>query len=227
MMRLAALIPVKGFDFAKQRLSGVLTPIERRDLARNMLTDTIALAKSTSIITDIFVATGDADVLSLAKTSQLNVSISNSSLDLNETINKTAKQLAQEHYDRILVLPTDLPLATADDLSSLVAAHVEFQDHLTIAVAQKDFGTNCLVMAPPASMDVCFGTLSGLRHLESAQSHGLQAHALSLPGLDLDIDDPTDICKFLKLAKCGNAWNFLMHIRLLERLVAGTPRGQT
>ncbi|MGE3989481.1 2-phospho-L-lactate guanylyltransferase [Pseudorhodoplanes sp.] len=218
MTRLAALIPVKQLRSAKQRLSGLLDPAERHELALSMLQDVIALVKSTSIVTDVLVASGDPEVLRFAERSGLETFIPACDLDLNSTLNLSAKRLAAEKCDRILILPTDIPLAMPEDLRTLVATHLERGDHLTVATARKDFGTNGLVMAPPASIPVCFGTLSGLRHVESAQEHGLNAHALSVPGLDLDIDEPADIDQFLKKARTGTTWSYLMHIRLPERL---------
>lgn len=224
MTNVSAIIPVKHLGFAKQRLSDALSAGERRELARWMLEDVLAMVKATPVVSDLIIASCDPEVARIAEREKFRI-ISDPSTDLNQTVDMVCARLAQENVERVIVLPTDIPLAGPDDLNCLVASHIDFGDDVTIAAARKDFGTNCLVMRPPASMPVCFGTLSGLRHVERAEQYKLRAHALCIPGLDLDIDDAGDIAQFMKRARSGMTWKYLRNIRMAERIAAYRPEG--
>mgnify|MGYP001183629231 FL=1 len=61
-----AVVPVKAFASAKQRLSGVLTGSQRAELARAMLQDVIATLRATTRISRILVVTNDIEVFECA-----------------------------------------------------------------------------------------------------------------------------------------------------------------
>ncbi len=224
MMQITAIIPVKHFSHAKQRLADLLTATERHHLASAMLDDALTLVKAAPVIADIAIVSSDLDVARVAERHGLR-NLSDRATGLNEAVDLAAHQLLHEHVERIVVLPTDIPLAKADDLGALVASHLDFDDNITIAMAQKDFGTNCMVMSPPASMPVCFGSLSGLRHVENAKKCGLKAHAMCVPGFALDIDESEDVAQYMKRASAGATWKCLMEIKVLERIAERKSAG--
>ena len=55
-----AVIPVKESDGAKDRLSDLLSPSERRRLAETMLTDTLAAVAGSRLLAGVMIVTLDA-----------------------------------------------------------------------------------------------------------------------------------------------------------------------
>src|SRR5260370_35350482 len=59
MTDIGAVIPVKEFDDAKHRLSGLLSPPQRRLLAETMLTDMIAAVVGSRLLAGVMIVTLD------------------------------------------------------------------------------------------------------------------------------------------------------------------------
>ena len=62
-----AIIPVKEFSGAKHRLSGLLSPPQRRLLAEAMLTDMIAAVVGSRLLAGVMIVTLDPDATALGK----------------------------------------------------------------------------------------------------------------------------------------------------------------
>ncbi|MGH7767534.1 MAG: hypothetical protein ACREQP_08785, partial [Candidatus Binatia bacterium] len=65
-MKIAALIPAKGFTNAKQRLSSLLGAAERAALAAAMLRDVLRVTLAARGLDSVYVVTGDAKVREIA-----------------------------------------------------------------------------------------------------------------------------------------------------------------
>ena len=64
-----AVIPVKEFDDAKDRLSGLLSPQERRILAETMLTDMLDAVAGSRLLAGVMIVTLDRHATALGKRS--------------------------------------------------------------------------------------------------------------------------------------------------------------
>lgn len=107
---------------------------------------------------------------------------------LNEAVVAGVDAAITDGAESLLVLPSDVPLVTSDDIVKLFAAHVE------VAVAgSKDHGTNALCMRPPGVIPPLFGKSSATAHFETARARGLGAEMFELESLELDIDEPGDL----------------------------------
>ena len=62
-----AVIPVKEFDDAKHRLSGLLSPPERHLLAQTMLTDMLDAVAGSQLLADVMIVTLDPHATALGK----------------------------------------------------------------------------------------------------------------------------------------------------------------
>ena len=62
-----AVIPVKEFDGAKHRLSGLLSPSERRLLAETMLTDMLDAVAGSRLLAGVMIVTFDRHATALGK----------------------------------------------------------------------------------------------------------------------------------------------------------------
>ena len=62
-----AVIPVKEFDDAKDRLSGLLSPQERRILAETMLTDMLDAVAGSRLLAGVLIVTLDPGATALGE----------------------------------------------------------------------------------------------------------------------------------------------------------------
>jgi 2-phospho-L-lactate guanylyltransferase len=215
-----ALIPVKEFQFAKQRLSGALRPKERRELAAAMLIDTLEMVSQVPSVSNIVVVTADPDARKLAIEHCADVFEETGANGLNGALDQAAARLGAKGVPAIMVLPTDIVLAEADDLVTLSNAHLLLGTDLTIVAAGFDFGTNCLLVTPPGAIPFCFGELSSIRHFEAAKLRGYKANIVRVPNLDRDIDRISDLRFLCKSAPSRHSWRCLVRNQALERILA-------
>src|SRR5271169_574641 len=92
-------------------------------------------------------------------------------------------------------VPGDIPLATASEISRLVAAHRPAPS-FTIVPSHDEGGSNAIVLSPPNAVPLRFGVDSFFPHLRAAEALGIQPTVLRLPGIALDIDNPADLAAF-------------------------------
>lgn len=226
-----ALIPVKRFQFAKQRLSGVLLPYERSALVAAMLEDVLAVVSRHPAIDGVLVVSDEPAARALAHRYRVE-HLPESPLGaarLNGVVRAAADVLARRSVEAVMVLHADLPLIDAAEISALVEAHSRAPGPaLTIAPDRHHDGSNCLVCPPAAPFQFRYGRGSFLRHLRQAAAQGAAISVLDLPGAGFDVDWPRDLRELLgrpdgRATRTG-AW--LAEAGLAERLLslaAGLP----
>ena len=192
--RLIVAVPVKDLTHAKQRLTRVLTPDERGELARAMLRDVLR-ALAGAHVDRVWVVTRDAAAAAIAR--ELGAE------PLPEAENRghtAAVALAQAEATRrgargFLTVPGDVPCVTADELGQIIEGVREGAP--VFVPSRSGLGTNGVALAPPDAMPLTFGEPSFARHLAAARQRGLAPRVLSLPGLGLDVDAPEDLSALL------------------------------
>src|SRR5262249_58825363 len=90
---------------------------------------------------------------------------------------------------RALVLPADVPLVTAAELTTLLG-NGDAGARATLVPARDEEGTNAMLLAPPTALAPMFGPGSYRRHLAQAQARRLDVGGVKLPGLARRIDQP-------------------------------------
>lgn len=186
-LKLAAIIPVKAFGAGKSRLAGILDDRERAALNAGFLDRTLDLAAIFPGLRNTFVVSADDDALDVA-TSRGAVALRETGPGLNAAIGQAVATARRGGATAALVLPTDLPLATAEDLLNLTAPPLG----LTIAPDRRGQGTNALCLAPVEGFTFRFGENSFAAHVEEARRAGLETQIHHAPRLGFDIDTPDD-----------------------------------
>ena len=93
----------------------------------------------------------------------------------------------------IVVLPADIPFATAEEIECLLVAG---RDSPVVVVPDLGgTGTNALYLAPPTCLAPSFGAGSFRRHLQLAAHRNLSARVLPLPRVGFDIDTPENLLR--------------------------------
>ncbi len=186
-MKINAVIPVKSLAHGKTRLAGFLDDADRAALNASLLDHALDLAEVFPGLSNTIVVSADKRVLEIAK-SRGALGLRETGNGLNPAISQGMTAARNNRARAILVLPTDLPIATAEDLLALAGG----PPGITIAADRRGIGTNALCVPTSEDFTFRFGDDSFKAHLEEAQLSGLSAHIVHRPNLSFDIDTPDD-----------------------------------
>lgn len=175
------LIPLKGFDVAKERLASALDDGERADLARRMADIVVDAAAPLPVV----IVTDDTGVASWADRRGARL-IWRPSRGLNDAVQHSVAKLATEGIDRVVVAHGDLP--RAHDLAALA----EFVG-VTMVPDRRDDGTNVLCVPASAGFRFHYGPGSFTLHRTEAARLGLPTRIVRDAALAWDIDLPEDL----------------------------------
>jgi 2-phospho-L-lactate guanylyltransferase len=210
-MRVVA-IPVKALSKAKSRLAPELGPLERGALTLAMFEDVLDATLSIAAW-DTWVVSPDEAVLEIAARRGA-AAIPEDKGPLSQAI-RQAEALAKERdADALAVLPADLPLLTADALTT--ALHT--LGTVVIAPSADRGGTNLLLRRPPRAIPARFGPDSYNRHLALATGKGLPVSTVERRELGFDLDHPGDILTLLASGRAGRTAGVCHDMDLGQRL---------
>jgi len=192
-VRTIAILPIKSFGAAKQRLSGLLTGGSRETLAGAMFSDVLATLRAAPAIHEIVVVTANrvaADDVAGGSISVIH--------DPQESGQSAAAGLGISHaleagHDRVLLVPGDTPLLDAEELGAMLERAEAAGTAATIVPDRHGKGTNALVLIPPTAIAPAFGPDSLARHAAAAEVAGVSYRIEQVAGLMLDIDTPADL----------------------------------
>jgi 2-phospho-L-lactate/phosphoenolpyruvate guanylyltransferase len=194
-----AILPVKTFRLAKQRLAGVLAANEREELARAMAEDVLGALAASPDLAAILLVTGDPEARRLAACYGARVLLDEEERGHTVASSLGARTLAREGVAAMLQVPADIPLASPEDIGALLAVHGE-PPAITLAPSRDARGTNAVACSPPDVMPLRFGADSFVGHVRRARAHGIEPQIVRRPGLALDLDAPDDLAAFLATA---------------------------
>jgi 2-phospho-L-lactate guanylyltransferase len=190
-VKATAVLPVKRFSAAKQRLAGGIDDERREALVAAMLEDVLeAIAEARSIERTIVVS-GDPRAQELAAASGAEV------LPEKADEGHVAAALAgiaraeAGSAECVVLLPGDCPLLDPRELDKLLTGLPT--RYVAIVPDRHGNGTNALVLAPPAAIQPAFGEGSRARHVAAAREAGVPFGVEELPSLALDLDTPADV----------------------------------
>ncbi len=192
-MRTLAVLPVKSFARAKQRLQRTLPPGPRRALAEAMFADVITALRRTPSLDAILVVTADHGAQQLAGGHGAGVLD-----DYREAGQSAAAELGIDEarrsgFDRVLLVPSDCPTLDPEALDGLLGRPQPLTPHATIVPDRHGAGTNALLLEPPDALHPAFGPGSRERHVEHAQAAGIAHAVVVVPTLGLDVDTGEDL----------------------------------
>ena len=186
-MRLAIVVPLKGFAAAKDRLSGSLTDAEREQLARRLATEVLTVARSIEAA-GVLVVSDDEDVLAWSNALGV-IALRQSRPGLNGAVSDARDEARKRGFDHVLVTHGDLV-----DPSPLVSLCADLDRRVVTLVADRHGdGTNVLALPVDASFDTHYGPGSFPAHLDEATRRGLVVHVVAESPLALDVDVPADL----------------------------------
>jgi 2-phospho-L-lactate/phosphoenolpyruvate guanylyltransferase len=198
-MRATAIIPVKRFGFAKQRLLEALDRPRRAALVKAMLTDVLAATARAELVERVIIVTGEgrAERIALrhAQRSAEPLEVLRDPQDAGHPEAATlgivrAKALGAEC---VALLPGDCPLLDPAELDG--ALKRTRSGRVTIVPDRHGTGTNALLMSPPDAIGPAFGPDSCARHADRARRLAYGLAVEQLDSLALDVDTPDDLAE--------------------------------
>ena len=220
-----ALIPVNRLDRAKGRLAGLLTPVERRELALATFA-TVAAAVMEAGWRPV-VLTSDPAVRAASPPDALVLDEFGAMLGLNAELEGALLRLQpafpQPRDPRLLIIHADLPLATAEAIHALTLAAPAAPS--ATLVRSLDGGTNAMLLRPPGLFALAYGKDSFEKHWAAATAAGLRPLAADAPSLALDLDTPDDLLALLAMPAAGDtaAARLLRAWAIPARVTAARP----
>jgi 2-phospho-L-lactate guanylyltransferase len=212
-----AVVPAKSLGEAKQRLAGVLTVAERRDLARAMLSDVLAALAVVPDLAGILVVTRDAELAAISRSFGAHVMTDLRHEGPTSAVTMAATWLAAEGAACMIAIPADVPLVTPDEIGQILATMGEMPA-MTLVPALADMGSNAVALSPPDAIPLRFGLRSFFLHQEAALERGIAPQILRLPGLGLDVDRPDDLAAFVARPSPTRSYAYLAERSIIERL---------
>ena len=185
------LIPCKNLDEGKSRLTPHLDAPSRRALCELLLRRTLALATSVIPPGQVRLVSADPRAAAIA-TDHGASSLPDSGTDLNAALAGARRLLLSDRSFEpdVLVLPIDLPFATAIAIDAVMAPPAD----AVVVPDREGRGTNILLLRYQAfrQFPFAFGGNSFARHCAAIRSAG---HAMQIVRDDLlafDVDRPQD-----------------------------------
>jgi 2-phospho-L-lactate/phosphoenolpyruvate guanylyltransferase len=196
MSNAVAIIPVKRFGAAKQRLLEVLDRPERAALVSAMLADVLAALLSAERVEVVVVVTGErrAERIALreARRAAAQLEVLRDPRDVGHSEAATlgiirAKALGAECA---ALVPGDCPLLDPRELDD--ALERMSRGRVVIVPDRHGTGTNALLLSPPDAIGPVFGPDSCALHAERGRRAGHTVEVEPLASLGLDLDTPAD-----------------------------------
>ncbi|MGI8713797.1 MAG: 2-phospho-L-lactate guanylyltransferase [Solirubrobacteraceae bacterium] len=190
-MTTLAILPIKSFDEAKQRLALELDPTPRRSLVEAMFSDVLVALRRAKLVDRVLVVSSDHVAQRIAGGYDAMV-LEDEDLGHNDAASRGAARALELGVERVLMVPGDCPLLSPVELDELLSRPVSSPSVLVVP-DRHGTGTNALVFTPPDAMAPSFGPGSHERHRQHATAAGIVVQTVEVPSLALDVDTPEDL----------------------------------
>jgi 2-phospho-L-lactate guanylyltransferase len=212
------LVPVKNLSGAKQRLAALFDQPTRTELAQAMLFDVLETLGKWTDRPEVAIVTSDPFALQLAHQFHYSVIPDNRNRSQTDAIEMATRYCEAQGVDSTLVIPGDIPLIQRWELEKILQSAPTEGSVLVRAADGR--GTNAIWRRPAGLFPARFGNDSFEPHHAAAQATGKPCVVLSLPGIALDIDNPSDLRALAAAAGETRAQRLVRRWQLAELPVA-------
>ncbi len=198
------VLPLKALSPVKSRLAPVISPDQREGLMKAMVSDVLAAARDCPDVDGVLIVSRDSGVPEMAARFGADVLSIEKDKDLNSAVRAGTDYLLDRGIARALILHGDIPLTGAADLSRLIekGRHCD----LLLQPCRHASGTNAMLTPLPARIPFLYGPDSFPRHLEAAESEGLDVGKVDLPSMALDVNTADDLLALCRRYVADASW---------------------
>jgi 2-phospho-L-lactate guanylyltransferase len=184
-----AILPVKRFERAKQRLGGTLSDGSRWALAEAMVTDVLVALRRSKAVDHVLVVTCEPRAESLALGWGADVIADPQERSHSNAATLGIRAAVERGATRVLLVPGDCPSLDPDEVDELLSDG----PGVKVVPDRHGTGTNALVLDPPEAIAPGFGPGSCERHVDRAREEGVHWEIHHTPSLTLDVDTREDL----------------------------------
>jgi 2-phospho-L-lactate guanylyltransferase len=196
-MRTAAILPVKRFSDAKQRLGASVAETLRGELVRAMVGDVLSALERCGSIELTIVVTNEESVADAARQQGVIVVADTAEEGQSAAVALGIARAQAEGAARVLCVPGDCPALDFVEVDALLSdallGDATAGASVVIVPDRHGTGTNGLLIAPPQAISPSFGPGSCERHRELARAAGASCRLERATSLLLDIDTGEDL----------------------------------
>ncbi|HEY1853535.1 MAG TPA: 2-phospho-L-lactate guanylyltransferase [Solirubrobacterales bacterium] len=186
-----AVLTVKRFDAAKQRLAAGLDGERRRALAAAMAADVLEAIGAARSVARTLVVSGDPGAAAIASEVGAELVADDEDAGHVEAALLGIARAESVGAGTVVLLPGDCPLLDPRELDRLLTGLPD--PYLAIVPDRHGEGTNSLVLRPPGAIVPAFGEGSRARHVAAARAAGIPFAVERVGSLALDLDTPADV----------------------------------
>jgi len=190
----AVLVPFKGGGY-KSRLSPILGPQERREVAYLLLNGVLRAVRNAGMEGRCHVVSSDPGARILARKAGSSFVQESRAAGVNAAVRFAMKRLGDA--ERVMVIPSDLPMLSPAEL--LRAEELGRAKSLVIAPSSSFGGTNLLLFSRHRAPALSYDNNSFWNHLAGAARLGLPTAVFTSRGVLFDLDTPADVANLLSL----------------------------
>src|SRR4051794_1406036 len=192
--RTTAILPVKRFAAAKQRLDGDLSDGTRRALAEAMVTDVLIALRRAKRVDEVLVVSGENAAVALAAGYDASAVVDDpEDAGHNAAAVRGIEAALDRGAGRVVLVPGDCPALDPSELDELLARPAQGEREVVVVPDRHGSGTNALVLTPPAVLRPSFGPGSRERHERQATEAGAAVSTVDVPSLGMDVDTLDDL----------------------------------
>jgi len=210
------LVPVKNSSSAKQRLASVLDQPSRTQLAQAMLHDVLSALDASSHRHAVSIVTGDPYAIKLAGEYDFDIIPDPGNPGETGAIEMATGICVERGIESTLVIPADIPLIQPWEVDEILK-HAPEEGSVLVSAADRR-GTNAAFRRPANLFPLRFGNDSFKPHHAAAQATGKPCVVLKLPGIAVDVDNPSDLQQLVSLPgetrsqRLARQWNITARV---------------
>ncbi len=186
-----AVLTVKRFDAAKQRLAAGMEAERRRALAAAMAADVLEAIGAARSVARTIVVSGEPGAQRLAAEAGAELVEDPAEAGHVEAALAGIARAEAGGAETVVLLPGDCPLLDPRELDRLLTGIPD--PYVAIVPDRHGEGTNSLVLRPPGAIVPAFGEGSRARHVAAARAAGIPFAVEEVASLGLDLDTPADV----------------------------------
>jgi 2-phospho-L-lactate/phosphoenolpyruvate guanylyltransferase len=190
-MRTAAVLPVKSFGRAKQRLGEAVGQPERAELAAGMVGDVLDALAAVPGLDEVVVVTAEPRAAGAARSAGAQVVDDPVEAGQSDAAARGIAFAVARGAERVLLVPGDCPALDAGEVGQLLGGFAGAG--VLIVPDRHGSGTNALRLTPPEVIAPAFGPGSFARHAARGAAAGAVVRVAQAPSLELDVDTPGDL----------------------------------
>jgi 2-phospho-L-lactate guanylyltransferase len=190
-VKATAVLPVKRFAAAKQRLVAGTSDERREALVAAMLADVLEAIGAARSIERTIVVSGETRAIEAAEAAGAEVVADPGDEGHPQAALAGIARAEELGAGCVALLPGDCPLLEPRELDRLLTGVPD--SYAAVVPDRHGTGTNALILAPPSAIRPAFGEGSCARHVAAARAAGIPFAVEEVGSLALDLDTPADL----------------------------------